>query len=163
MRAWSVGDNVNLAVGQGDVQASPLQMAVAYSAIAMDGRVPRPHLGLQVEDAPGRLVQRIQPGAARKVDLDAAGRQAVLDGLHARPREPGGTSTQVWDGLGPGPLPGLRQDGHRRDLRPRRPYDQSWYVCWIKDARVPTIPDRHRRHRREGRLRRRGGGARPRG
>src|SRR5215211_911519 len=33
-RPWTVGDNVNLAVGQGDLQTNPLQMAVAYAAIA---------------------------------------------------------------------------------------------------------------------------------
>ena len=38
-RPWSSGDNVNLAVGQGDLQADPLQMAVAYSAVANGGRV----------------------------------------------------------------------------------------------------------------------------
>ena len=36
---WSVGDNVNLSVGQGDLAANPLQMAVAYAAIANGGSV----------------------------------------------------------------------------------------------------------------------------
>ena len=31
-RGWSLGDNVNLATGQGDLEANPLQMAVAYYA-----------------------------------------------------------------------------------------------------------------------------------
>ena len=44
-RTWSAGDNVNLAVGQGDLQATPLQLATAYSTIITGGRVPRPHLG----------------------------------------------------------------------------------------------------------------------
>ena len=62
------GDNVNLAVGQGDVQATPLQMAVAYSAIANGGRVPRPHLGLEIEDSQGGSSSRSSPaprGASR--------------------------------------------------------------------------------------------------
>ena len=52
-RRWTGGDNVNLAVGQGDLQATPLQLAVAYSAIENGGRVVTPHLGMQVEDAAG--------------------------------------------------------------------------------------------------------------
>ena len=52
-RPWSIGDNVNLAIGQGDVQANPLQMAVAYAAIANGGYVVKPHLGLRVEDSEG--------------------------------------------------------------------------------------------------------------
>jgi penicillin-binding protein 2 len=37
-RPWSQGDNVNLAVGQGDLQATPLQLATAYSTVANGGR-----------------------------------------------------------------------------------------------------------------------------
>src|SRR4051812_14322236 len=36
-RPWSAGDNVNLSVGQGDLQADPLQLAVAYSTVANGG------------------------------------------------------------------------------------------------------------------------------
>ena len=42
LRPWTLGDNVNIAVGQGDLQASPLQMAVAYAAIANGGTRPAP-------------------------------------------------------------------------------------------------------------------------
>ena len=45
-RPWTPGDNINLSVGQGDLQADPLQMAVAYAAIANGGTraapAPRP-------------------------------------------------------------------------------------------------------------------------
>jgi penicillin-binding protein 2 len=140
MREWSVGDNVNLAVGQGDVQASPLQMAVAYSAIAMDGRVPRPHLGLEVEDSTGRLVQRIQPGPARRIKLDPASRQAVLDGLHLAASAPGGTSTDVWTGWDQNRLPVFGKTGTAQTFDHGVEYDQSWYVCWIKDSTRPNDP-----------------------
>ena len=48
---WSVGDNENLAVGQGDVQVTPLQLAVAYSALANGGTIVNPHLGLDIQHA----------------------------------------------------------------------------------------------------------------
>ena len=63
-RPWSAGDNVNLAVGQGDLQANPLQMAVAYAAIANGGELVRPHVGLRVEDPDGRTIQEIDPPPA---------------------------------------------------------------------------------------------------
>ncbi len=140
MREWSVGDNVNLAVGQGDVQASPLQMAVAYSAIAMDGRVPRPHLGLEVEDTDGRLVQKIAPSPARRIKLDATARQAVLDGLHGAASAPGGTSAQVWQGWPQDRLPVYGKTGTAQTFDHGVEYDQSWYVCWIKDVARPNDP-----------------------
>jgi penicillin-binding protein 2 len=41
---WYVGDTYHLAIGQGDVLASPLQIAVATAAIANGGNVPTPFL-----------------------------------------------------------------------------------------------------------------------
>src|SRR3954454_12250650 len=57
-RPWSVGDNINLAVGQGDLQADPLQLAVAYATIANGGSVLQPRLGLRIEDSSGRVLQQ---------------------------------------------------------------------------------------------------------
>ena len=121
-RKWSAGDNVNLAVGQGDLQASPLQMAVAYSTIGNGGTVVRPHIGYQIEDAAGRVVQEIAPPPARKVDLDPAYRQVILDGLHDAAQSPSGTSYNVFGGF---PIPVAGKTGTAE----RPPYaDQSWYV-----------------------------------
>ena len=44
-RPWSAGDNVQLATGQGDLQTNPLQMAIAYAALANGGTVVTPHVG----------------------------------------------------------------------------------------------------------------------
>lgn len=143
MRPWSIGDNINLSVGQGDVQASPLQMAVVYSALATDGRVPRPHIGMQIEDNAGRLVQRVEPGAQRRVDLEDADREAVLAGLLASTSEPGGTSYDVWRGGTPwdqGRYPVFGKTGTAETFDHGVAYDQSWYVCWIKDNANPDDP-----------------------
>ena len=65
-RPWSTGDNVNFSVGQGDLQATPLQMATAYSAIANGGKVVRPHLAMSVEDGLGRAVEQFRTTAKRR-------------------------------------------------------------------------------------------------
>src|SRR5262245_34951408 len=80
-RPWSVGDNINLSVGQGDLQANPLQMAVAYAALANGGRVLRPRLGLRIEDATGRALQELDPPTARRIKLAPETRTAILEGL----------------------------------------------------------------------------------
>lgn len=43
-RKWSKGDTLNVSIGQGDVQVSPLQMALAISAIANGGTLYEPHI-----------------------------------------------------------------------------------------------------------------------
>lgn len=42
--SWYVGDTYNIAIGQGDLRSTPLQMAVANAAIANGGRILKPHL-----------------------------------------------------------------------------------------------------------------------
>jgi penicillin-binding protein 2 len=41
---WSVGDTVNMSIGQGFLQASPLQVAVMFSVPANGGYLVKPHL-----------------------------------------------------------------------------------------------------------------------
>lgn len=121
-RPWSAGDNVNLSVGQGDLQAAPLQMAVAYATIANGGTVPRPHVAMQVEDAAGRVLREIEPRPARSVRIDPEWRQTILAGLHDAAQAPGGTSYGVFGGF---PVPVAGKTGTAE----RPPYgDQSWYV-----------------------------------
>ena len=133
-RPWSVGDNINLSVGQGDVQASPLQMAVAYSTLVNGGKVPRPHVAREIDDAQGRLVQKISPAPSRRIkDFPAQYRQAILEGLHLAASAPGGTSEPVWRGWNQDRYPVYGKTGTAE--RPPHP-DQSWYLCWVKDQQT---------------------------
>ena len=137
MRPWTVGDNVNLAVGQGDLQASPLQMAVAYAAIENGGRVVRPHLGVGVEDnSTGRELQKIDPGSARRVKLDPVARAVIMQGLHAAASAPGGTSADVFKGWDQKAFPVFGKTGTAQ--RPGHG-DQSWYVCFVPNKSRPIV------------------------
>ncbi len=48
-------------IGQGDVAATPLQMALVAAGVANDGEVPTPHLVKEVIDASGAVVEEIEP------------------------------------------------------------------------------------------------------
>jgi penicillin-binding protein 2 len=135
-RPWSVGDNVNLAVGQGDLLASPLQMAVAYSALENGGRVVRPHLGLEVDDSTGTLIQRIAPPPSRTVSLNPTDLALVREGLHEAASAPGGTSADVWAGWDQNAHPIFGKTGTAQHINAA---DQSWYVSWSPDQARPIV------------------------
>lgn len=132
-RPWSEGDNTSLAVGQGDFLATPLQLAVAYAAIENGGTIVRPHVGLQVADRFGRVLQQIDPRPARHVDIPQADLQAIRDGLHAAAQQPSGTS---YDVMGTFPRPVFGKTGTAQFTG--RP-DQSWYVAYVPDPVRPIV------------------------
>jgi penicillin-binding protein 2 len=134
-RLWSVGDNIQLSVGQGDVQASPLQVAVAYAALANGGSVVRPHLGAAVETVTGRQVEAIETPPARKLKMDPVARQAILDGLHLATVEDG-TSADVFSDWNQDRFKLYGKTGTAE--RPPRP-DQSWYAAFVDDPARPIV------------------------
>ena len=137
-RPWSIGDNVNFAVGQGDLQATPLQMAVAYATIANGGKVPTPHVGLQIEDVTGRLLQEIDPPPSRRVKIDPSHRDAILQGLQLAAGAPGGTSADVFAGFSRAGVTVMGKTGTAE--RPGQG-DQSWYVAYAYrgDRQQPIV------------------------
>jgi penicillin-binding protein 2 len=58
---WYPGDNVNLAIGQGMIRITPLQLAVAFSAIANGGTVWSPRVAWKVLGPDGHVVKVIRP------------------------------------------------------------------------------------------------------
>jgi penicillin-binding protein 2 len=135
-RPYNLGDTVNLAVGQGDLQATPLQLAVAYAAIANQGRVVVPHLGLEIERANGELVQRIERDPARRIKIDEEDREAVASGLHRAASEAGGTSADVFAGWRHDLFPVFGKTG-TAERQPKQ--DQSWYVAYVPDPKRPIV------------------------
>jgi penicillin-binding protein 2 len=123
-RPWSVGDNINLSIGQGDLSVTPLQLAVAYATLANGGNVVRPHLGRRIEDADGRVLQEFESPAPRHVDINPAYRQAIMDGLVGAANGPGGTSTAVFQGFN---IPIAGKTGTAEKGLGRA--DQSWYAA----------------------------------
>jgi penicillin-binding protein 2 len=120
-RPWSAGDNVQLATGQGDLQTNPLQMAIAYATIGNGGTVVTPHVGLEVDDAAGRVIREFDPPPRRHVQMNPEYRADILEGMHDAAQNGAGTSFPVFGGF---PIPVAGKTGTAQ----RPPYaDQSWY------------------------------------
>jgi len=62
--AWVPGDNLNLAIGQGDVLTTPLQVASTFAGIAGNGTVLRPHVLKRVLDSNGEAALEMEPEVA---------------------------------------------------------------------------------------------------
>src|SRR5579884_3185170 len=124
-RPWSVGDNENLAVGQGDVQVTPLQLAVAYAAVANGGWVVRPHLGFDIEQPDGTLIQRINPPPKRHLNINPLYLETIRQRLREAASQPGGTSFPV---MGNFPEQVYGKTGTAQYTG--QP-DYSWYVCFV--------------------------------
>ncbi|MGC1166766.1 MAG: penicillin-binding protein 2 [Solirubrobacterales bacterium] len=134
-RPWSAGDNIQLATGQGDLQANPLQLAIAYAALGNDGTLVTPHVGMEVEDAAGRVLKEFDPPPQRKIRIDPAHRRAIMEGLHQAAQGPDGTSTGIFGGF---PIEVAGKTGTAQ----RPPHiDQSWYAILAPypDPRIVTI------------------------
>ncbi len=127
---WTYGDNVNAAVGQGDDQVSPLQLAVAYAALANGGTIVTPHLGEDIQSANGTVVQRIDPGPRRKLPLNPIYRDAILTGLREAASEPGGTSADVM-GSFPSEYPVYGKTGTAQYFEDGVEHDYAWYACFV--------------------------------
>jgi penicillin-binding protein 2 len=95
-RLWKPGDSINLAIGQGNLEATPLQAAVAYAAIANGGKLVTPHLGVKIVDSQGKLVRRLPYTQPRSLGISASTIATVQTALHEAATTPLGTSYKVF-------------------------------------------------------------------
>ncbi len=94
---WNPGDSLNLAIGQGFLSVTPLQMARFYAAIANGGKLVTPHVLMDVENPNGTIVPTAAPPAPRPVPgLDPAYLRIVKQGLLMGTQDSLGTAYGVF-------------------------------------------------------------------
>lgn len=81
---WSTGETPSVAIGQGAVQMTPVQMANLYATIGNEGQIWRPYLVKRVINHIGETVMVHEPELARRVEkIKPATFKAVKEGLMA--------------------------------------------------------------------------------
>jgi penicillin-binding protein 2 len=79
---YRAGDNADMAIGQGETTVSPLQLAVAYSAMLNGGKIWNPTLGWAVVDASGKVVKTIDPTVRNTVPVAQSTLNYIANALH---------------------------------------------------------------------------------
>jgi penicillin-binding protein 2 len=89
---YQKGQALNTAIGQGDVNVTPLQMAVLYAAIGNGGTVYQPQVVRRIEDSEGKTIKTFEPIVRQQLPVDPDSLAAVVSGLVGVVNEPGGTT-----------------------------------------------------------------------
>jgi penicillin-binding protein 2 len=137
---WSYANAVNLAIGQGEIGVTPLQMARTYAAIANGGDLLRPRLVLQR----GILNQRTfvaEPDVVSSFGIDEAVLDVVRSGLCDVTSAPLGTASHIFrdsplmDTIHPCGKTGTAQTGQDGE----QPH--SWFVSYapMDDPEIAVI------------------------
>ena len=85
------GMALNIAIGQGDVNVTPMQQLVLYGALAT-GKVWKPQVVQRIEDPSGETVQEFGPVVKQQIPIKKETREQVMKGLEAAVNEPYGTA-----------------------------------------------------------------------
>lgn len=128
-RIWKPGDSIQLAIGQGDLLVTPLQMTRFYAALANGGKLVTPHVLMNVENPNRTIVPTTPPAAPKPIPgLSTAFLKVVQQGLYMGTHDPLGTSYGVFGNF---PIPIAGKTGtaqkvvHVPGFTGER--DQSWW------------------------------------
>ncbi len=144
---WVLGETVSAAIGQGFDLVSPLQLAVAYAAIANGGRVVRPRLVLRLESRAGELQQEREAEVSDAQPVDPAHLARVrraLAGVVQEPRGTGGRSrvqgVEVAGKTGTAQVVRLEHtEGLDDDEVPIRSRDHAWFVAFAPAEQAEIV------------------------
>jgi penicillin-binding protein 2 len=100
-KIWTSGDSVQLAIGQGDVLVTPLQMTRFYAMLANGGKLVEPHIVKSVEEPstqgqPPVVLRPYAPKPPRDVRLNPNALRIVQEGLYDATHANYGTSAGIF-------------------------------------------------------------------
>lgn len=144
---WQPGENLTLAIGQGYVTATPLQLAVAYNTIATEGKVVRPFIVKKVVDHDGNILIEKSSEVVRDITLTQPNgykidpetfkivkeaMRRVANGSHGTARSAKIPGIQMAGKTGTAQVMSFSADQIYKscDSRPTHMRHHGWYVAW---------------------------------
>jgi penicillin-binding protein 2 len=144
-RTWRRGDSASIAVGQGDVLVTPLQLANAYATFANGGtlftpriasKVLTPGVGLPAGKV-GEVVHSLDPMTVRTGVVSPDIRATILPGLEGAVNEGDGTAYPAFQGYQGPPVAGKTGTAQ---IETKGVQDTSWFVGFTNPANDPSVP-----------------------
>ncbi|MGH7262430.1 MAG: penicillin-binding protein 2 [Candidatus Rokuibacteriota bacterium] len=125
---WKSGDTVNVAIGQGQVLVTPLQVARLLAAVATDGILWRPRLVQRVESAAGKLLYSEPTQVSGYVELSPAVWAFLQRSLWGVVNDGGTGAAARLQGIEVAGKTGTAQIIARSDAR--RGQDHAWFAAY---------------------------------
>ena len=97
---WLGGDLMNAAVGQGEVLATPLQLANAYATMVNGGNLWEPYVVDHIENLDGDVVAEQEPELLRTIPITASTVASFRRDLQTVVNDPSGTAYPAFSGFG---------------------------------------------------------------
>lgn len=89
---WYEGETVSVAIGQGAVWLTPIQLAMLSSFVAADGKNYKPQIVNRIVSTEGKVIKTFEPVVNADVKLKSGVLTIVKDGMRGVVNEPGGTA-----------------------------------------------------------------------
>jgi penicillin-binding protein 2 len=108
---YQIGDNVNLAIGQGDTVVTPLQVATAYAALANGGTVWQPQVAKGLVASDGKVVSIVKPKKTGTLPVSKANLAFLRSAFSQVTSAPYGTGYNPFKGFPLGQIPVAAKTG----------------------------------------------------
>jgi penicillin-binding protein 2 len=123
---YRVGDHADLSIGQGETTVSPLQLALAYSALVNGGTIFHPTIGRAVIGPDGKVVRELKPKVRGKVPVSRRVLDYIRSSLAFTPAN-GASGSVAFTGF---PLDRVLVGGKTGTAEVFGKQDTSWFASW---------------------------------
>ena len=141
---WGRGDSVNMAIGQGYVGVTPLQIANMLAAVANGGTLYQPQVVQRIGEGGGAPEEAIEPIVIGHVPVSDEQLAVIKESLYAVTTATGGTATNRFQNM---PIPVAGKTGTAevppvyRDDGTLNEEPTAWFAAYAPAAPTPDLPD----------------------